>query len=125
MNNGTGLKPDFCSHFVLNFPPLIFEIGQAVLLWRYVSQKLLCSAHQKRSARSKNSKTVSPSEISIRYSESARKCKQKFFNSTQKVCWAIVVNYSGIDILFHIMTSIVMISEVLTKLFQHYVILYI
>ena len=97
---GTGLKLDFCSDFVLIFPPNICEIGQAVpeisisKATRLVQKELL-------DWKFKNGK------ILIRYSELATKGRQKVFqpDSTPKVCWALV-NYSGINILVHIMTSI-------------------
>ena len=56
MNNGTGLKLDIYSDFVLIFPQIIFEIGQAVTEMNTLKRSSAC--HQERASRLKIAKTV-------------------------------------------------------------------
>ena len=58
MNNGTGLKLDIYSDFVLIFPQIIFEIGQAVTEMNTSKDPLLVI--KERASRLKIQKRSSP-----------------------------------------------------------------
>ena len=60
MNNGTGLKLDIYSDFVLIFPQIIFEIGQAVTVTEMNTSKDPLLVIKERASRLKIQKRSSP-----------------------------------------------------------------